>query len=304
MSSRKNNRCRVVELGNVDENIEIKRRPYTRSQRMKINTLNDDCLLKLLSYLSASDLSALKMTCSRFAYVADTIFEKKHLNDSKYEIYADDGESNAAIVKQFGHLMVELWLFLGNISPASQGEYLSLLNYCPALQSLTISKCDFEKISIDSNFIETPKLLSSLLLIECSGTTKHLTDFLSFCDLPKLKGLFIFHMEKVSDDILVFIADRMRNLKLLCVRLDEITASYAENFLEMENLRKINHLYICLPPGTPVVPFVNALPKIESLKYLGLFTDSILDEQIANALNNLSKDLDVEVLFNGTTLTD
>lgn len=134
MSSRKIKGRRVLKTENA---VKINtRRPYTRSQSMNITSVNDDCLMEILSHLSAADLSAVKMSCHR--YVADAVFEKKCLNShALHDLKEEDGyKRNVAIMEQFGHMIPAIAMNFGKTHFKFQNEYLSLLKHCPNLDSV------------------------------------------------------------------------------------------------------------------------------------------------------------------------
>lgn len=288
MSSRKTKRRRVLKTESAVKN--STRRPYTRSQSINITSVNDDCLMEILSHLSAADLSAVKMSCNRFGYVADAVFEKKCLNaHAMYDLKEENGyKRNAAIMEQFGHLIPAIALNLGKTRSKFHNEYLSLLKHCPDLHSLCICRLNLDNLLIESIEIEAFKKLKQLVLAGCSGTERGLKHLLSECDPLKLKKILIASTAAVcSDDILALIADRMVHLEDLWIVLNETTETSVANVMKMENLKNLKLLDIKMSWDMPIVPLINALARNESLEKLVLMTSTIMDDEIAIAINSL-----------------
>lgn len=289
----KKNRRRHRKLKNADKN--MKHQPSTPGKCMEFTSLNDDCLRAIFVNLTAIDLSAVKKSCARFNYAADTVFEKnwldKNANDSVLE---EDGyKGNARIMEQFGHLIPAIDFSFANTNPKDQRKYLSLLKYCPTLHKLAVDNIHFDYLPIDSIVIEAFGKLDQLVLNECKGTQANFKKILNVCDPLKLKRLIFFCSDKgkFSDDDLAFIADKMVNLEDLTILFHTITKSCAENFTKMKNLKKLKYFDIKTPPQLPNGPLINALTRNELLEKLTVMTNTIMDENIVNAINNLSKNV-------------
>lgn len=272
-------------------NRSIKRRPYTRSQGLKITALNDDCLREMFSYLSAQDLAAVKLSSGRFVCMAEEMFEKKYFNaNDKFEVQAEDDHcGNTAIMEEFGHLMPNVDLSLRNINCNNQIKYLSLMRHCNVLRNLSISGVNFDEIPIDCIAVDTLKNLNKLNLVGCSGAGSMFKLILNRCNSSKLKALHVYGDEaNVSDQLLAHIAKRFPNLNDLFIYLTSTTSSAAANVLKMKNLKKLKSFAMETPPNFPIAALIDALARNELLQQLFLITSSIMDGNVATAINRLS----------------
>lgn len=269
----------------------IKRRPYTRSQGLKITALNDDCLREMFSYLSAKDLSAMKVSCGRFICMAEEMFEKKFINTKgKFKVRAeDDHGGNAAIIEEFGHLMPNVDLSLRTVNCNNQKKYFTQLKHCNALDGLSISGVNFDGIPIECIDVDTFKNLNKLNLVGCSGTGTAFKRILNCCDSSSLKTLHVYGDEAVvSDQMLAHIAKRFPNLNDLFIYLTATTSSSAANVLKLQNMKYLKSFAMETPSNFPIAALIDALAGNKLLQQLFLITGSILDENVANAINRLS----------------
>lgn len=289
----KKNRRRRRKLKNAHEN--MKCQPSTPDQCMEFTLLNDDCLRAIFANLTAIDLSAVKVLCDRFNYAADTVFEKNCLDkNANYLVLEKDGyEGNARIMEQFGHLITAIDFSFVNTDPNVQSKYLSLLKHCPTLHKLSADNVHFDYLPLVSIEIGAFKKLDQLVLNECKGTQANFQKILNVCDPLKLKRLYFLCSDrgKFSDDILAFIADKMVNVEDLLILFNTITKSCAENFTKMKNLKKLKYFDIKTPPELPIGSLINALTQNELLEKLSVMTATIMDENIANAINKLPKNV-------------
>lgn len=77
MASSKNARYRIQ---NEDCDKKPAKRPRTRSQSLKITSLNDDCLIEIFSYLMKADMCSVKKTSPIFEYAVDRAFLKNSMD--------------------------------------------------------------------------------------------------------------------------------------------------------------------------------------------------------------------------------
>lgn len=283
----RNNRRRVKQK--IVENIE-------RSHGPNITALNDDCLREIFSNLSAKDLAAVKMSCDRFVFLADESFEKNCLSSHEtYEIQNEDGyDGNAAIMSQFGHLMpsVDIDLRLANTNSNFQHKYLSWLKHCPALQRLSICGMNFAKVPVKSLEIETFEKLEQLSLIAFSGPDSKFKWMLKLCDPMKMKKIILCSDETyVPDSLLGFLADRFVNLEFVWIFLNSTSTDAVANVLKMKKLKKLKTFDIKMPSKFPIASLISAFAETESLEELTLRANTVMDEEIAKAINSLPENV-------------
>lgn len=150
--------------------------PHQNQRVPTVGSLIVYCLMKIYSLLPILNLCELKSFHGRLAETADTVFKKKYLDVAEfYEIPGKDRdyENCAQMSKHFGDDVREVVMYFSRCETKEEARrYFSLLNHFSALEVLTVFDCSFDDVAVNLVGIESFKNLTTLSLINCSGSSE------------------------------------------------------------------------------------------------------------------------------------
>lgn len=147
---------------------------YAAEENLILNTLHNDCLIRLLQYLPLADCVAFSKTHSRIRQLATRYrFPTLRIeNDSKN------------VVKENPQFFQQAAPFIRILSVYNAEEQLWLLPYCISLKSLVLSWVTMTNAVLEG----LPQSLQGLILYNCSGQRERIAPSAAK-SLPQLKEL-------------------------------------------------------------------------------------------------------------------
>lgn len=292
----------------------VEKNENERNQRVTLTSLNDDCLLKIFSNLSAIDLSAIKKCGRRFSELADYIAWRRYPKEVfEYCTSADHGTSHSgcvAALHDFGAFMnqirIEMDCFCQNYDRAhyaspgfgryncSGHQMLTELESCINLRSLTLVRMQLHNVSTRevSKSLQGLTHLETLRLIECGGIESNIARLIKSC--KSLKNLSL-HSEKVfswtaavTDNISKCIST-VKTIEQISFRLNDLQITFVENVKELRNLGELKKLELDCGGSLEfnLAPAIHALATTDSLEELVL-EDVEPNDAIGRALDKFS----------------
>lgn len=172
-----------------DENAEVENAENT------IPELNDDCLLKIFSFLSIKDLCAVKDCSLGFSNLADSAVQTKWRNGilggCEVDIDGDDDDELLLLTK-FGHLISHLSYTESALTQSSEASRRSALEHCTSLKTLKIKFVDISLIPF-----EILENLEELNMCGCSGDELMHIKLIKACKLLKHLKLMTVPKERL-----------------------------------------------------------------------------------------------------------
>lgn len=79
----------------IDESEMSRTSGQQAAAKCKIFRLNDDCLLEIFSHLSTIDLCAIKISCHRFNYLADSTIKRRFRKEKGFKCKSKEFNENS-----------------------------------------------------------------------------------------------------------------------------------------------------------------------------------------------------------------
>ena len=192
--------------------------PAAASNEFNIMSLDDDCLLAILSHLSIEDLCVVAPVCPRLRQNAEIEFRKRFKNLSLGT--EQTIKQIKTILSNFGHLVKELLTPYDCFNTFKSSSLLDLfIRYCSGtLEKLTLSQFLIQGKSLNrSKMLFQP--LKSLTLIDCKLSMKMRDAFASCHELISLKldsceEDYKFYYDLVFPKLETFSINFLTNIKL------------------------------------------------------------------------------------------
>lgn len=143
--------------------------------------LNDDCLLKILSFLSLEDLYAVKDSCHKLSLLAH--MEAKTICKKEKICITYGNKMDALTIKKFGTYMNEVFYHKGRMLLEKQlliwYKSFAWMKNCSILQTLSMQKIDIR--NLDQVYINNFKNLTNLKIENCFGDESIFERILKAC---------------------------------------------------------------------------------------------------------------------------
>lgn len=238
-------------------------------------SLNDDCLLKVFSYLEMKDLCALRDSCCRLSNLALTIvlkgLHRNEFNDyfclpSKPRPSDKDFEEKALMATKFGEFFnhVEIvgrvkdsWRIGAVLKNCTSVKSFRLRNVAMGIVPVYKMKAMFENIE-------------TLELLRCRISTRKLVRILNAT--KSLKHILIHGKMEMSSDLLSAIVEHenIESIRLRITGIYHVTETEMRNYAELlqplQKLKNLEILYIRYP--AMIASAMDVLAKIDSLEEL------------------------------------
>lgn len=180
---------RIIRNENTSNGDTKKFKPISSADETHILDVNDDCLRKVLSYLNADDLCAIKNTCSRFVSLATDEFSARFGNDKC--VFCPPGllrvyhEMDRLVIDRFTMITEKhLRTFgesIGKLETfrATAADWELIFENCTELRELTVRKSNLENCKpIKSS--GSSEALDRLMFDECRGTDNDFMRFMTY----------------------------------------------------------------------------------------------------------------------------
>lgn len=266
-----------------------------------ILSLNDDCLLAIMSLLSIEDLFAAKQCGNRLSALADVAAPKRCRRQSFRYLYNYEAHRN--MVECYGKFMQNVTFErkldeiarLGDNGSQSPELKWMWLRRCTALRALTIrNMAPF----YDRDSVEIYERLQSLEIEKCLGHEDTYVRIIEAC--ANLKSIKVSKFTIATFNCIA----RLQNIERIVLR-DSRCDIFAYHMTALQGLKKLKHLGMdfrfrgCVG----VVPVIMALNRFASLIRFDLHLASI-PEKFANALNRLENIQICQLHFDQSTPLD
>lgn len=263
--------------------------PRTRSEHAVANcpifALNDDCLLKLFTYLPAIDLCAVKDTCRRFNALADYSAKLQFEQMAEFECEPTlDGEKNLAVFMQhFGKYIGGRFLIKAE-PDFDMKKTWSLLKNCGALNELELYGVNVTGLPVH-NMKKTLRKLDTLQFKKCVGRDSDYARIINAC--VNLRSLTSFvNLTGSTDMLLQHIAHEASHIEQIFFATNSPSAAFVENLAKLQHLPKLNLLFVSCN-HVPVAHAIEVLAKRNALECM-LLREVWPDEELARALDKLT----------------
>lgn len=233
----------------------------------KLFTLNDDCLLKIMSYLDGMDLCAVKDTCRRFKYLSEYAAQLKFIKYTDFE-YSPDGENEPdymIFMKHFGKNVTGKVTLKGERAMNVKNMWL-LLKRAGPIKELEFIDVDVHGLPIWS----MKKVLQNVQILQfkkCFGKDEDYARIIRAC--ANVRSLTIFvNMSGATDQLLAIIARHPSKIEE--IYFSSITFN-PETFVDnLKQLRHLEHLSLLfLSCGhCPVASAIEAIAKRGIMKFI------------------------------------
>lgn len=242
-----------------------------------ILALDDDCLMKIFSYLTDFDLCAVNGTSRRFEALSEQVFRAKYHsldthegargcfkigNAERYAVRPETAyltESYVEIINRFGNLIENIWLspdFGGHTRTTMLFELL--YRKCWNLKYLDLPG-QIPRSAFD-NDICSPRRFEHLIQLEYvdiparDDDLQFLRHLITLC--PKLKRLSIRYLKLCGASLLHLIGIHQRNIEELSIGAAKFTGNL-QNEIAFSKLKTLKlHQFGCNPIGKLQEEFV------------------------------------------------
>lgn len=256
-------------------------------------TLNDDCLLHVLRFISLVDLGSIKYTCKRLCQLADQSF--KLYGDKSLKIRSSSMFANIWILKHFGKRIHSLSLDSIYKRYVSLEMILEMIARFTGEQlvSISLEDCDAEE---DDTFECLKEVLKNVECIKFSwfGYDRHIDLLLSYCENLKKVDINGESIKLNSDWCSK--NTNVTHFTMSGLEDDEILDQICVNFTRLEHLsvdcidkstNKINQLYRL----THLRELKIEAFHVDMAKALHLFADKNVLEYLCISFGDMTEEL-------------
>lgn len=203
-----------------------------------IPELNDDCLLKIFSFLSIKDLCAVKDCSLGFSTLADSTVQTKWRNGvlGGCEVNIDgDDDAELLLLTKFGHLISHLSVTESALTQFSEASCRSALGHCVSLKSLTVKFVDISLIPF-----EILQNIEELRMYGCYGDECLHMKLIKAC-----KSLKHLELMTVPKECLLKAINEQLSIESVCWKMFGATNSTFVNEIKMlSKLKKLKKLLV------------------------------------------------------------
>lgn len=262
-----------------------------------LESLNDDCLLQIIQYLSLFQITNLSSTCTRLQkFAIDFVYPKmvqkveiqfKYDEDSSFDslsIYTTDMYYLEKPFESFGG-SVEQLTFNGSydddkdytqpIETRNLSTMGKLLDLCPNLHTLRIRQIDFRSDNIDLLNHVTVNL-KELEFVRCTNTTNDWSEALK--RFLKLEHLALTGSNETTADFFKS-SSTLSSLDIDCLSLnykaEDLEKIFVQNGSSLQKLRLVNFMGSSVYQS--ILTLVVKLPKLEYLAMEGRISQKLTD---------------------------
>ncbi len=250
---------------------------------MRIDQINDDCILHIASYLYLIDIVNLSQTCKRLASLADRIYRKRSRLDVRKLKRSVTPENLPTVLENMGPHIRSVWW-----NDIDERQFDLLSQYCDSVNELTLvspvmltshhikaNKAVFKSIEtlkfVNTNWydismktIVATSNLKCLELVNCSNMQGQFFDQWKKCQLEILK---IGNSPQVRNMAMQMCKSRrLGTLKHLTLDCNELSALELFVLRSLTNLKELTLINVDNTVGIWLYSWLRKhLPKIERL---------------------------------------
>lgn len=209
----------------------------------EIPQLNDDCLLKIFSYLSVENLCDVKACSRRFSDLADSVVRSKY-RKKVYHCYFvdfihDDGDW--PVLPMFSTCISNLCIQNGGFRPKDAKKFNKQLRNFTSLKTLTLQKVELSLISVRGPVSSVLQNIEKLELCQCTGRYWQFTELVKVCYKLKNLSLQLDLSVKISSDTnaLVYNINDHENIEYIHVSCDDPCLNRIKNVQQLTKLKKL-----------------------------------------------------------------
>lgn len=214
------------------------------SLAVAIPTLNDDCILKIFSYLKLEDLSRTKDCCRRFSWLADYTVQQKCKNEFVRLPTKQNAADAASILTKFGHEIEHLQIddetrFI-RFCNQNCNKFNSMIKNCKNLKCLRLKNVSFGNVGFQK-LKQSLQNIEALELGNCDFTSMHVNEFLKTCG--KLTK-FTIHgaTSPITSEMCLSVLQNGSALESITFRNCRYDISTAEFFKFIADLKRLNNM--------------------------------------------------------------
>ncbi|XP_055688540.1 uncharacterized protein LOC129793033 [Lutzomyia longipalpis] len=239
-----------------------------------LNTLNNDCLFRIMSYLNLRELLIAEEVCMRFKIVAEMVYRTTHTFNS-YKL--------AWCIPRITMNMprVEALKIMSRVGP-----YINTLTIFPDCYSRVKNGCFIIPLIAQCRRLETITLRNFSYFI--NHTIKELSRYLK---RMKIKSLDI---HKINDEQLITLTENMESLEELSLACNEIDG---ECLIKMQP-QNVRNIYLSSCSYLEPVPFKKFCRKTRQLEKLIINDCNKLDDSCLHEIPKYLKNLKTLIISN------
>lgn len=212
-------------------------------QNVKIPTLNDDCLLKIFSYLPMRYLYTRVRNCSRrFRDIADlTVKHKFRKNRVSTELQCY-GPQDLLAMQRFGKFILRLRI-LGDFFPQNRhADVVAALLCCTSLKIVKIEHIDLSLLPVRG---KCWKNVEDLSMISCSGSSWKHRKIISACQM--LRELKVKMLGPITNDLIASINEHANIKRIWWILADNICVADQLKLLQLRKLKMVSRFLYTHP---------------------------------------------------------
>lgn len=258
-----------------------------RAPKCNIYSLNDDCILKIFTYLSPIDLFSISDIDDRLSYLAYLTIKKMFRDEDYIRLPSRPKNQNNQVavlmLRKFGKFITHLYIedmmpFITLCNRTIGTNFVSMMNNCTALKCVR-----FEKIYHPNDVSGFEKIFENVETIELKTSRSHAINLGPI--LKNSKKLKHITLENIVVHLQTLMSiTRHVNLESICFRNSYFDYEF---LIQLRWLRNLKKLELANVYHKITIPDIHALARITWLEELNL--ECILtDDHTFMALCNLN----------------